>query len=106
MKEPSLRTKIGKVATKQILDRVFAICKEQDVTIAQLAIATGCASENRIYTLKRGKHGMNIGTLFALAIALNMKVSDLLPSNEDVMKTANLIKGPSSLTIIREQKSK
>jgi|HubBroStandDraft_1064217.scaffolds.fasta_scaffold09816_5 hypothetical protein len=67
------------------------------LTMEELCVRAGLAAapgqgKMRIYEIENAKRreGVRIGTLFALAIALNVPISDLLPSSEEVAAAADV----------------
>jgi len=64
-------------------------------TLAELCTRSGLASPNpksRMWEIENAirKQGVMLGTLYAIAVALGIEVTELLPSNEEVLALTNV----------------
>lgn len=82
--------------------RIRAARERAGLTLEQLCVRAGLIAANpkqRMYEIERGhrQEGVRLGTLYALALALDAPVGDLLPTPEEVQREAgvNFIVEPS-----------
>lgn len=74
-------------------------------TLEELAIRCGMTSgwpKNRMYEIESGARaqGMRFGTLYAIAAALNIEVSELMPSVRIILSKAEVIKVQARLVTL------
>lgn len=74
------------------------------MSLADLCIRAGLASatpKQRMYEIERGhrREGMRLGTLYAIAIALELSPADLLPSPNEVTVAAGVRMGAAAETL-------
>jgi DNA-binding Xre family transcriptional regulator len=73
--------------------RVRAARLKRGFTLKQLAERAGMAppTKHRMYEVENAMNsGLRFGTVYALAIALNIPVTDLLPSEDEVLEEAGV----------------
>lgn len=86
---------LNRAAAVLIGMRIRELRLERSLSMAQLCKRAGLASatpKQRMYEIEMGtrKEGVRIGTLFAIAIALEVPVSDLLPDSDLVARAAGV----------------
>ncbi|MCB0257153.1 MAG: helix-turn-helix transcriptional regulator [Anaerolineae bacterium] len=91
MDTPALR--LNRVAAVLIGERIRELRISREMTLEELATTAGLSSQTprsymwSIENAQRGQ-GIRLGTLFAIAAALDCKIDELLPSTGQVLKSA------------------
>ncbi len=74
-------------------------------SLEDLAIRCGMISgwpKNRMYEIESGARatGIRFGTLYAIAAALNIEATDLMPSTHSILKKANVQKAQARIVVL------
>jgi len=82
---------IGRLVGEKIREKR----KERGMTLEELCVKAGISSstpKSRMWEIEKGVRGegLRFGTLYVLAIALDVEVDELLPTKEEVMDMAGL----------------
>jgi len=80
---------------KIIGDRIRALREERGLSLEQLAVRCGMSSgwpKNRMYEIERGQRqqGVRLGTLYAVAAALEVQATELMPLVSEVLAKAEV----------------
>lgn len=81
---------LGKAISRYAGERIKAIRQSKDMTMEELGLraglATGSNLKQRVYEIEHNLRsvGMRFGTVYQIAIALEVEVTELLPTTETV----------------------
>lgn len=96
---------LNRAAAPLIGENIRRLREQRGMTLEELCIKAGLASvypKARMWEIEKGTrkgHGIRMGTLFALAYALEVSPCALLPSSEKVFSQAGVrsVRGPETL---------
>lgn len=68
------------------------------------ALSTGSSPKQRMYEIEKNKRGIGLrmGTIYQIAIALDVSISDLLPSNDWVVENCGIIVKPEARVCFKQ----
>lgn len=101
----TLTLEMNREAAILIGKKIRQLRTDRGLGLEQLAIMCGITSgwpKNRMHEIEMcvRQQGVRIGTLYAIAAALKVEVSELMPSVADVMKMAKVAKGAQSVVVL------
>lgn len=98
--------KLNQAMAALVGDRIRALRIERGYGLAELCERAGIVSatpKSRMWELENAvrKEGMRLGTLYALAIALDVEVCELLPTTDEVRKIVALETAPQTRLVTK-----
>jgi DNA-binding Xre family transcriptional regulator len=89
--------RMNEVVVKRIGSRIRELRKARGMTLADLARRAGLAGngdgalKQRMFEIENSlSGGARLGTLYSIALALEVPIGDLLPTTEDALADANI----------------
>lgn len=99
---------MGRAAAVLMGLRIRAARQAAGMSLADLCMRAGLSAapghhKHRMYEIEKGARrlGVQIGTLYAIALALDVPVSDLLPSVDEIAKAADVAFTASDSAAVR-----
>lgn len=81
---------LGKVISTYVGERIRAIRQQKEMSMEELGLraglTTGSNLKQRVYAIEHNLRdcGMRFGTLYQIAIALEVEITELMPSTETI----------------------